>query len=378
MNPTHDIILIGGGCSSMQWLKLFTDRNPDHNNRILIIERNYQPPARTWCFWTDQPHPFSNLVSHSWKKLRFASPWSDRAVDISPFTYQYIAGSDFFNQAQKMVSADKRVEQITAPVTGSFKKDDLTIVHTPKGIFSAPQVYSSVPDTGKLNGQTEALKNGLWQHFRGWYIKTEKPAFDPETATLMDFRTEQTNGAVFHYVLPFSETEALVECTVFGKATWLETDYDQRLNAYISTYLTPDFKVTRTEQGQIPMSQIDFSKLAYTGTTPIGTAAGQVKPSTGYMFLRSMNHIQDLLDGSETESEQRYQFYDALLLRILEHEPQRVARIMDRLFTRNRFEHVLRFLDEDTTLTEDVRMFSGLPYLPFLKQLPDYLLQAKS
>ncbi len=375
MAQTHDIILIGGGCSSMQWLQLFTMARPDHELRIMVIDRNVNPPARTWCFWEKDEHPFSHLVSHSWNRLRFASHRSDKTESIAPYSYQYIAGQDFFDHALGLISRDDRVTRLIAPVTDTLRIGNLTHVITPQGRFSAPVVYSSVPNTGKMNGAANQIKNGLWQHFRGWYVETSVPAFDPETATLMDFRTSQKNDVVFHYVLPFSETSALVECTVFGKPVWQENEYDNRLKSYIGDYITPTYSITRTEQGRIPMSGADFSKFAFEGTIPIGTAAGHVKPSTGYMFLRSMKRLGQMIkDGRNGDSSSRFKFYDELLLGIIEHEPEKVSHIMDRLFTRNSFSHVLRFLDENTGPAEDIRMFAVLPYLPFLKQLPGYLL----
>ncbi len=379
MNSTHDIILIGAGCSSMQWLQLYTRRFPDHDRRILVIDRSDEPPARTWCFWTGNEHAFSHLVSHRWGKLSVATPWGSRTSEIKPFSYQYISGEDFFDAARSLINSDSRIERKTGIVTETVKTGELTYVHTPEGTFSAPVVYSSIPDFGKLNGHSPSLKNGIRQHFRGWYIETADPAFEPETATLMDFRTSQKGGSVFHYVLPFSPTRALVECTVFGSERWQEIDYDNRLQAYIGRHISRNYRIERTEQGSIPMSQIPFSLFSFDGTIPIGTAAGRVKPSTGYMFLRSLRHIERLIEGTREASAEtdRFHFYDALLLGILRDEPERVARIMHRLFNRNEFPHVLRFLDESTSLPEDIRMFSTLPYGPFLKQLPDYLRTSK-
>ncbi|MEI9946722.1 MAG: lycopene cyclase family protein [Chitinophagaceae bacterium] len=51
----------------------------------------------------------------------------------------------------------------------------------------------------------------LLQHFKGWMIETKEPVFKVDEATLMDFRVSQQHGTTFVYVMPFSETKALVE-----------------------------------------------------------------------------------------------------------------------------------------------------------------------
>ena len=69
----------------------------------------------------------------------------------------------------------------------------------------------------------------LLQHFKGWYIETKQACFQPDSATLMDFRAEQNRGTAFFYVLPFSATKALVEYTLFSPNLLAENEYDEAL-----------------------------------------------------------------------------------------------------------------------------------------------------
>jgi lycopene beta-cyclase len=374
MKPTHDIILIGGGCSSIQWLELYRSRYPESEKRILVIDKNSTPPNRTWCFWEEEPHFFSDLVSHRWANVRFASGYGEVVQNISPLTYQYISGSSFFDRGYTRIKKERRTEFVVAEVEDTRLQGDVTEVRTTNGVYSAPQVYSSIPDFTRLKAAlTQDSRDSLWQHFRGWFVTADAGTFDPDTVTLMDFRTEQTGGAVFLYVLPFSDRKALVECTVFGSRLWENSDYDARIEEYINRYLTSSYRVTHAEQGKIPMTLTDFTDFAFEGTQSIGTAAGSVKPSTGYMFRRSLRTIENLLEGNNPrKTEPRFAFYDALLLGIIREEPHRIAGIMHCLFSRNDFRQVFRFLSEETSLKEDFRMFSTLPYSPFLKQLVKY------
>lgn len=380
MQQTHDIILIGAGCSSMQWLDVYHHKNPDSQHRVLMIDKDANPPERTWCFWSDREHYYDSLVSHRWSRVKFASPQGEVIQDISDFTYQYISGREFFKSAYRRVHADGRIDRVTAEVLNTLEAGGLTQVETDQGIFAAPEVYSSVPDANKVsNYKKQQGGTGMWQHFRGWFIDTGEDIFDPETITLMDFRTEQKNGAVFFYVLPFSSRRALVECTVFGPEIWDDEKYDEKLREYTERYIAAEVNITSSEKGQIPMSMTDFDGLRYDGTRSIGTAAGIVKPSTGYMFLRSLRAVERMVGGkARPETPPRFAFYDRLLLGIIRDEPQQISRIMHSLFSRNDFTHVFRFLDEQTSLQEDVKMLSTLPYTPFIKQLTKQTLSSKS
>jgi lycopene beta-cyclase len=61
--------------------------------------------------------------------------------------------------------------------------------------------------------------------------------------------------------------------------------------------------------------------------------------------------------------------YDQLLLRILWRQPHRGKAIFERLFNTQPVPLVLRFMDEETTLWEEVLIFSRLPIRLFLRTL---------
>ena len=63
----------------------------------------------------------------------------------------------------------------------------------------------------------------------------------------------------------------------------------------------------------------------------------------------------------------RFRFYDRLLLLILTKQPSQGKSIFEALFKKNETKNVLQFLDEKTTLIQDIRIFLTLPIKPFLK-----------
>ena len=67
------------------------------------------------------------------------------------------------------------------------------------------------------------------------------------------------------------------------------------------------------------------------------------------------------------KSSSRFKFYDRLLIYILAVWPQMGKPIFNRLFSSQSLSYILRFLDENTSVKEDMRMFSKLQIGTFLK-----------
>jgi Brp/Blh family beta-carotene 15,15'-monooxygenase len=65
-------------------------------------------------------------------------------------------------------------------------------------------------------------------------------------------------------------------------------------------------------------------------------------------------------------SKSRFAFYDALLLIILKEKPQAGKKIFSELFKKADTYMVLEFLDEKSKITDEISLFSKLPWAPFL------------
>jgi lycopene beta-cyclase len=66
-------------------------------------------------------------------------------------------------------------------------------------------------------------------------------------------------------------------------------------------------------------------------------------------------------------SPRRFKFYDDTLLYILYHHKVAGEKIFTRLFQKNDIHRLLRFLDNESSLADDLGIISTLPTLPFLK-----------
>ena len=191
----------------------------------------------------------------------------------------------------------------------------------------------------------------------------------------MDFRVDQTRGTTFAYVLPFSETKAMIEYTLFTENILADDEYENELKNYIDSFLhIKEYKITEKEFGIIPMTtrSFDFYKNSIYN---IGTIGGQTKASSGYTFqfiqkqsdliLRSLVDNRPLRKGNSTSK--RFLFYDKILLNVLQNKKVTGKEIFTTMFKKNKPQQVLKFLDNESSLLEELKIISTLPTLPFLK-----------
>ena len=107
----------------------------------------------------------------------------------------------------------------------------------------------------------------------------------------------------------------------------------------------------------------------------IGVAGGQTKASSGYTFQfiqKQSNQISDhLIKGKSLDSlpatSKRFRFYDNTLLHILYHEKLPGEEIFTKLFKKNKPQQVLRFLDNESSFKDELKIISTLPAWPFLQ-----------
>jgi lycopene beta-cyclase len=240
-----------------------------------------------------------------------------------------------------------------------------------KKIFNSAEEWSGVRRPARYE---------IWQHFHGIRIRARKPVFDPGRVHFMDFRTRQDPGVCFLYVLPFSSDEALVEHTVFSRELSSQEFHRARIESYLERILglaREEYGVLDEESGRIPMSSARYPSARSDSFLNIGTAGGLVKPSTGYTFSRIQRDSRLIQAGLENPARRmqrfrthaRFRYYDELFLNILSESPGEMAAIFSQLFQSNPLPRILRFLDEDSSLLDEVRIFFGLPWRPFLHAL---------
>ncbi len=343
-----------------------------NGKKILAIDRvEKNVNDRTWCFWEQKPGLFEPVVSHNWDHLIFRDQsGSITGMNIRPYSYKMIRGIDFYRSCLSRIQAQGNIEIRYGNVTAVTGGGDSGAVTLDGRIICADWVFSSILPAA----EPQAGRFRLLQHFLGWEIETSEPVFDPAAATLMDFRVSQEPGTAFVYVMPFSDTRALVEYTVFSPALLKDEDYLSALQDYCSRYLTSKpYRVRDSEFGVIPMSNEtgpqDDKRLTY-----IGTAGGRTKPSSGYTFSFIQQQSAQLVkDISATGYPQptvqpaRYHFFDSVLLNVLATGKMNGEAVFSQLFRKNRPQNILAFLGNDSNWKQDLKILSSLPLWPFAR-----------
>ena len=350
-------------------------KNPFFDDKkILVVDKAPKTANdRTWCFWEWGEGLFESLVHRQWQEVDFYSTYFSGTLSLSPYRYKMIRGIDFYQHIQTLAKERSNIHFLYEPVIATGTKNNTAFVELASGTYTAEYVFNSI-----LFQQPEIRKGEymLLQHFKGWVIETESPVFNPDKATFMDFRVSQEEGTTFMYVLPLSPTSALVEYTLFTENLLPQEKYTTELQAYLKTYLGVEkYTIEHEEFGIIPMTNHVFpsarGKVIY-----IGIAGGQAKGSSGYAFRfiqkktdSIVNNLMQKHSPSQTVgfAERKFRFYDSVLLNVLHHRRLNGDAIFASIFQKNPPARVLRFLDNESSLWDDLKIMNGVPTGIFLK-----------
>lgn len=380
----YDFIIAGAGCAGLS-LALALRNSKLLFERVLIVDADAKNRNdRTWCFWdkSDSP-PYASLIARSWKKLKVISDTNLQEIKLNNYSYHLIRGIDFYAHAQAELKADARFEFVSDFILGISSLNSEAKLSCSNGVYTAPIVFNSALRNFESNEHSE----NLVQHFVGWKIKTSKPSFDADSMTFMDFSVEQHNDCRFVYVLPFNETEAIVEYTGFSKTNLTEKQYTAELQNYLSNTLQgASYEITEVESGIIPMYESKAINTYGNAVIAIGTAGGASKASTGFTFYFIQKHCKQIIKALENKSYQsetftrkkRFLFYDSVLLHLLYTNKVSGKKIFTTLFKRNKSENVFDFLNEDSSLLQELSLFLTLPLVAFTKAALLKLKQSKN
>src|ERR1041385_3596476 len=284
----YDYIISGAGCAGLTLLMRMIESGKFADKKILIVDRDLKPRNdRTWCFWEKGTGLFESIVFKQWSDLYFYGENFESLLSIDPYRYKMIRGKDFYEHCLAAIKKNPAIDLMEGKIESLHATKKGVFIKIDGNHYEAGYVFNSI-----LFDDLSQLKKGgqyyfLKQHFKGWFIKTEKPVFDPAKATLMDFRPSQAHGATFAYVLPFSDDTALIEYTLFTKDLLKEEEYDNELKNYIENCVTKEnYNIEESESGVIPMTNFPF-KPYDENIVNIGTAGGQTKPSSGYKIGRA-------------------------------------------------------------------------------------------
>lgn len=368
----YEYIIAGAGCAGLSLAVHMIRSGKFNDKKILIVDKEEKiKNDRTWCFWETEPGLFEDIVYKKWDLVWFYGENFSEKLKLQPYQYKLIRGIDFYKYCFDLIRQQKNITVQFGEVQIIIGTKDETSIILNGQKFFGKYIFNSI-----LFDKPVLKKNEYWllQHFKGWMIETDNPVFNPSEATLMDFRVSQHYGTAFVYCMPFTVSKALVEYTMFTKDLLRPDQYDEGLKKYIEQFLkTGSYKIEEEEFGIIPMTNHRFPAHS-NNIINIGTAGGQTKASSGYTFRFIQKHsaaITKQLTESEKPfaalSKGRFHFYDSTLLHILHHNILPGKHIFTNLFKKNKPQQVLRFLDNESSLKDELKIISSLPAFPFLK-----------
>ncbi|MEW2297921.1 lycopene cyclase family protein [Streptomyces sp. NPDC006743] len=380
--PETDVAVVGAGAAGLSLAHRLAGSVPGlRTPSVVLVDAPpgpLRPPPRTWCYWAEGPGRFDAAVRAQWQRLRVRPPTvSPAEADIAPLRYRMIRSDDFERLVSRDLARSTNVRRLEATVEAVEDVSGGAHVHLRDTdgrarVLSARWVFDSRPP-----GSLPAARTTLLQHFHGWFVRTAQPAFDPATVELMDFRTPQPgHGLSFGYVLPTGPCEALVEYTEFSRHVLTPQCYEAAVRHYADEVLRlGERQVLATETGVIPMTDAPIPRQTGASVFRIGAAGGATRPATGYTFAGLQRQTRAVADALRrgcrpvppAAHTRRSRAMDAVLLRALDSGRADGPELFARLFTRVPMTRLLRFLDGDTRLHEDLSVGLHAPVGPMLR-----------
>ncbi|WP_396156469.1 lycopene cyclase family protein [Flavobacterium sp.] len=381
----YHYIFTGSGLSALMTVYEMVLSGKFEDKTILLIDENTKKTNdRTWCLW-DEKGLYNKLASAKWNSAWLKNENFERQLNLNPYQYKMIKGLDFYNMVFDSISKNDNIHFVNQIVVDFKELGNHCVVKTETESFTCNQIFNSIFNPEIVKSQTKYPF--LHQHFIGWFIKSKEAVFNPDCATFMDFSVEQRGNTRFMYILPTSETEALIEYTLFSKDLLEKQEYETEIQNYIQKLGITEYEIIEKEQGNIPMTCYPFWKHNSKNILNIGSAGGWTKASTGYTFKNTAKKskalvcflekgISTALDETNTNTDLRkfhkknkFWFYDLLLLDILDKKNELGSTIFSALFEKGNATVVFKFLDEETSFWEDLQVIWKCPTGVFIKAL---------
>ncbi|MYX18325.1 lycopene cyclase [Streptomyces sp. SID8374] len=388
--PDADVVIVGAGAAGLSLAYHLCPPGGAVPLSVVLVDAPpgpLRPPPRTWCYWEPPGGAYDSALAASWPRLRVrAADGTATVSDPFPFRYKMLRSDAFEAMVGRRLSQAPAFRRIEATVTAVRDAPDGGAEVLTRGgqvLVRGRRVFDSRPPVRLPPARTTLL-----QHFMGWFVRTERPSFDPTTADLMDFRTPQpAHGLSFGYVLPLDPHTALVEYTEFSPAPLGTEQYLRALRHYTQEVLKlGEFRITAQERGVIPMTDGRFPPHEGRSVHRIGTAGGATRPSTGYTFAAVQRQSRAIAGrlraGRELRMPAPYGAWpramDAVMLRALDSGRVDGADFFTRLFRTVPGERLLRFLDGSSHLHEDLLIGLRTPVVPMLRTVVELPFRARN
>ena len=365
-----DYIICGGGASGLLLSNAFISDKFFNDKKILIIEKESKTTNdKTFGFWNDKESVLDEMVFKEWEFAEFKDSNSYNTFLLNPYKYKMIKSSQFYSHIGNKILKASNFKYLNSNIN---EIDEINnIVKTDDGEFNSSIIFSSIYN--EVNFKKYPL---LKQHFIGWTIETKSESFDDNKITFMDFSVDQKDEIRFMYILPFSKNKALVEYTLFSKELISDNEYEKEIKSYLKENNIQGYTIKEKEKGMIPMTCYPFFENNTDTYFQIGTAGGWSKPSTGYTIKNSIKKIDVVVESlkhnkplSKIRFKNRFWYYDLLFLDVLIASKGKGSQVFSDLFKNNDPIKIFKFLDENTSVVEELSIFLSVDIKTFVRSL---------
>lgn len=369
----YDYAIVGAGAAGLNLSLAFINDPHFRDKSFIILEKSQKNlNDRTWCFWEQENTTWDKIATKTWQNGDFFSKKGEVHFNTEPYQYKMLRSIDFYNYAIGEIRSAENFNWINEDVDSISTGNNSIVIKTDSSEYKAGHVFDSRIDPGFKENRHSYLN--VLQHFKGWVIETDTNTFDPERFVMMDYRMKWKDTTSFMYLLPISERRALIEFTFFSPDLVEEEVYDQMMDKYLKEEFNLEtYKVKESEIGVIPMSNFPFHKVNTEYITKIGTAGGWVRPSSGYSFKNAERYSQEIIKNikqdrvpSQGIANNRFRKYDTLFLELLQNRNEMGEDLFYTMYTKNKVDKIFKFLDEQTSFTEDLRIMNSFNPLPFM------------
>ena len=107
----------------------------------------------------------------------------------------------------------------------------------------------------------------------------------------------------------------------------------------------------------------------------IGTRGGRVKASSGFAFHAIQQQSAAIVRSwvahghpfDQPQTPKRFRTFDAMLLDVLTQPGDLGVRTFTALFRGHPIQRIFRFLDEETSWADDLKIMVSVPWIPFIR-----------
>ncbi len=232
--PTQvDAVIVGGGAAGLS-LACHLAAGTWRGREVLVVDDGaHRPTDRAWAYWSTGGGLLDAAAHVTFDRIGIRTADGARDLRLGRYRYRAVGGEGLDQAATRLLAHAPGFRRVRGTVREiredgggavvSLETDDDAAPGGTAPASAAPAstgaarlatvraawVFDSVGIGGPLPDPEGSLA------FLGYRVETGADTFDPATPTLMDFRTDQTRGLAFVYVLPESPRVALVEHTRF-------------------------------------------------------------------------------------------------------------------------------------------------------------------